>query len=43
MTELPVTLRPFDLVGASDREYAALNRHFNLAKAEIGTTSPQLG
>ena len=40
MTELPVTLRPFDLVGASDREYAALNRHFNLAKAEILPDDP---
>ena len=40
MTKLPVTIRPFDLAAASDAEYAALNRHFNLAKAEILPDDP---
>ena len=40
MTELPVTILPFDLAGASDREYAALNRHFNRARAETLPDDP---
>ncbi len=38
--ELPVTIRPFDLAGASDNEYAALNRHFNRARAETLPDDP---
>jgi len=40
MTETPITIRPFDIAGASDREYAALNRHFNRAKAETLPDDP---
>lgn len=38
--ELPVTIRPFDLAGASEAEYAALNRHFNRARAETLPDDP---
>ncbi len=37
---LPVTIRPFDLAAASDAEYAALNRHFNRARAETLPDDP---
>ncbi len=40
MTEMPVTIRPFDLTGATPAEYAALNRHFNRAKAETLPDDP---
>jgi len=40
MTEIPVEIRPFDLAAASDAEYAALNRHFNRAKAETLPDDP---
>ena len=40
MTEMPVQIRPFDLTGASPTEYAALNRHFNRARAETLPDDP---
>lgn len=40
MTEMPVEIRPFDVAGASDQEYAALNRHFNRARAETLPDDP---
>ena len=40
MTEMPLEIRPFDIVGASDHEYAALNRHFNRARAETLPDDP---
>jgi len=40
MTETTVAVRPFDLIGADDREYAALNRHFNRARAETLPDDP---
>ena len=38
--ELPVAIRPFDFAAASDHECAALNRHFNCARAEILPDDP---
>lgn len=40
MPEIPVTLRPFDFAAATDAEYAALNRHFNRARAETLPDDP---
>lgn len=40
MTEIPLEIRPFDVAGASDQEYAALNRHFNRARAETLPDDP---
>lgn len=40
MTQTPVTIRPFDLAAATDAEYAALNRHFNRARAETLPDDP---
>ncbi len=40
MTNIPIEIRPFDLPGASDHEYAALNRHFNRVKAETLPDDP---
>ena len=42
MTEIPLEIRPFDVPGASDREYAALNRHFNRARAETLPDDPPI-
>ena len=40
MTALPTEIRPFAFATASDHEYAALNRHFNRAKAETLPDDP---
>lgn len=40
MTETPIAIRPFDIAGASDHEYATLNRHFNRARAETLPDDP---
>ena len=39
---LPVEIRPFDLAGATEAEYAALNRHFNRARAETLPDDPPI-
>ena len=40
MAEMPLAIRSFDITGASPAEYAALNRHFNRAKAETLPDDP---
>lgn len=40
MDDMSVTIRPFDLTGASDAEYAALNRLFNRHEAERRPDDP---
>lgn len=40
--DLPVTLLPFDLAGASEAEYAAWNRHSNRARAETLPDDPPI-
>jgi len=40
MPQIPVILRLFDFATASDAEYAALNRHFNRARAETLPDDP---
>lgn len=40
MAALPIEIQPFNIAGASDQEYAALNRHFNRAKLETLPNDP---
>ena len=40
LAEIPVEIRPFDLADAALAEYAALNRHFNIIRAETLPDDP---
>ena len=40
MPEIPIEIRPFDLAAATDAEYAAVNRHYNRARAETLPDDP---
>ena len=42
MTEVAVTLEPFDFAAASDREYQAMNRFSNILRAEVLPDDPPI-